>query len=117
LSNANLGDHAMLSRTNIDSIVEHLGGIEQLAEAGAHDLIVDDNHVSFRLARPNPKHVRSVTIMAEPDGFFSMDCFGPLEPGTFHASRVANASKIIPENLATVFGQLTGIESLHHRHF
>jgi hypothetical protein len=112
-----LGEYAMFSQSNIDFVVEHLGGVDRLAEAGAHDLIVDDNHVTFRLGRPNPQHVRSVTITAEPDGLFSMDCYGPLEPGTLHASLIANAKEILPENLATVLGQLTGIERLHHSHY
>jgi len=30
---------------------------------------------------------------------------------------LGSAQEIIPENLATVLGKLTGIESIHHRHF
>ena len=86
-------------------------------EVGVRDVVADDTHVSLNISRPNPRHVRSVRISVEPDGLYMMDCFGPIEPGTFRACHISGATGIIEENLATVFGQLTGIESLHHHHF
>jgi hypothetical protein len=46
-----------------------------------------------------------------------MECYGAVARGTLTAPLVGSADEIIPENLATVLGRLTGIESIHHRHF
>jgi hypothetical protein len=46
-----------------------------------------------------------------------MECHDEVASGTLTAPLIGAARGIIPENLATVLGQLTGIESIHHRHF
>lgn len=107
----------MLSNETLQEIVVHLGGETKLAEIGARGVFADDNHVAFKLVRPNPRHVHSVMITLQPNGRFGMTCFGALAPAAFDAPQLASASGIVPENLATVLGQLTGIESLRHRHY
>jgi hypothetical protein len=106
-----------MSKAPLESIVSHLGGNEVLARIGASTLLVDEAHVSFSLNHANPKGVRSVVISTEPGGMFHMACYGPVAPGTFSAPLVGTARQILPENLATVLGRLTGIESIHHRHY
>ena len=101
----------------VQEIITHCGGNERLAAIGARDFVFNHTHLSFKLIHPNPKGVRSVTISAQRGGNFEMDCFGPIPIGSLNPRRVASATGIVPENLATVLGQLTGIESLHHRHF
>jgi hypothetical protein len=107
----------MLSSTTIHDIITHLGGEARLAAIGAREFFADKTHLSFKLLRPNPKHIHSVTISVQPNGLFDMDCYGPITPDAFSAPRVASSSGIVADNLATVLGRLTGIESLHHRHF
>jgi len=107
----------MLFEPAVQEIIAHCGGQERLSKIGARDFVLNHTHVSFKLIHPNPKGVRSVTISAQPDGNFEMDCFGPIPVGSLNPQRIARATGIIPENLATVLGQLTGIETLHHRHF
>ena len=107
----------MYAALSLDQIKHHLGGEERLAAIGAYEFSVDPSHVTFRLGRPNPNRVRTVTVSFEPNGKFGMECFGALEPGAFRARRIGGASEILPENLATILGKLTGIDDLHHRHF
>jgi len=107
----------MQSSSAFDEIITLLGGGARLSELGIRALITDEAHVGFRFLRPNPNGVRSAKISFEPCCKYSVDCFGPLEPGVFRAPVVASATGILPENLAIELGRLTGIESLHHRHF
>jgi hypothetical protein len=107
----------MLSNAAMQDIVSHLGGEAKLAEIGARGVFADESHVSFKLVRPNPRRVHTVTIARQPDGLYAMSCFGALTPDAFVAPLIAGADGILPENLATVLGRLTGVESLHHRHF
>jgi len=107
----------MIAATTFDDIIRHFGGRERLHAIGARDLGADDRHVSFRLAHPNPGGVRSVVVTLEPNGTFVMNCYGPLTAETFTAQVVSGASGVIAENLATVLGRLTGIETLHHHHY
>lgn len=100
-----------------DTVVSHLGGETRLKSLGARVFANDDAHVSVKLLHPNPRGVRSVIITARPNGFFGMDCFGPLRRDAFSAPLVDHADDILPENLATVMGKLTGDERLHHHHF
>jgi hypothetical protein len=100
-----------------ETIISHMGGNEILARIGVSDLFSDDQSVSFKLTHTNPKGVRSVVISAQPGGFYAMECYGSLTPGSLTAPLLGIARQIIPENLATVLGKLTGIESIHHRHF
>jgi hypothetical protein len=106
----------MSSSYLVETIVAHLGGEHVLAQIGAREFFSDGTRVSFRF-HANSKGVRSVVISALPNGFFSMDCYGEIGRGTLTAPKIASAREIIPENLATVLGRLTGIESIHHRHF
>jgi hypothetical protein len=101
----------------LDEIRARLGGDERLAEAGAYQFSLDPTHVTFRLGRRNRNHVRTVTVSFQSNGMFGMDCFGALEPGAFRARHIASAHDILPDNLATVFGQLTGMDAFHHHHF
>jgi hypothetical protein len=111
------GSPKMPSSTTVEEIVSHLGGETRLSELGARGFFADETRVSFKLTRPNPKGVRSVAISFQGNNFFEMNCYGPFMPGGFQAPLVATANGVLAENLATVLGQLTGIESLHHRHF
>lgn len=99
------------------TVISHLGGENILTRIGARGFFTQGARVSFQLNRANPKKVHSVVISTEPHGYFRMDCYGEVVPGTLTAPLVGSAHAIIPENLATVLGQLTGIESIHHRHF
>jgi hypothetical protein len=101
----------------LETVVSHLGGDNVLAAIGARQFVADDTCVSFRLGHANPKGVRSVVIATASDGFFSMQCYGERSPGSLTPPLVGMAQEIIPENLATVLGKLTGIEGIHHRHF
>jgi len=101
----------------VDTIVARLGGEGVLARIGARDFFSDGTRVSFRLSHANPKGVHSVVISAQLNGLFSMECHGEVARGTLTAPLVGSAREIIPENLATVLGRLTGIESIHHRHY
>jgi len=101
----------------IEAIESHLGGSDVLALLGASDFVADHDHVSFRLNKPNSQGVRTVVITPEPQNLFRMDCYGQRSPGCLSAPLVASTEDIIAENLATVLGHLTGIESVHHRHF
>ena len=107
----------MLSSHIVASIISHLGGQDTLAHIGARDFFSDDTHMGFELVHSNSKGVRSVVISIEPHGLFSMHCYGHIDPRTFKAPLVGAEREIISENLATVLGELTGIESLRQRHF
>jgi len=107
----------MASSHVAETIVAHLGGENVLAQIGARDFFSDGARLSFRLSPANPKGVRSVVISAQTNGLFSMECFGEIMRGALTAPLVGTAREIIPENLATVLGRLTGIESIHHRHY
>ena len=107
----------MLAAGEFESIIGHLGGEGVLARIGARDIASDDAHLSFKLGHCSPKGVRSVIIACEPHGFYNMHCYGGISPGTFHAPLIGAAQGIVPENLATVLGQLSGLETIHHRHF
>ena len=112
--------HEMMSPHTIETIKSHFGGDGMLACLGADAFVVNHDHVSFRLTHPNPKGVRSVVISIEsvkPHEFFTMDCYGAIAPGRLTAPLIGTARQIIPENLATVLGKLTGIETMHHRHY
>jgi len=105
------------SSSTADLIIEHLGGRETLEKLGARDFAADEGHLSFVLGHHNPKGIHSVTISREPDGRFRITCHGRLKSGSLTAPKLGTATIDIPENLASVFGQLTGIEILRHRHF
>lgn len=100
-----------------DQVVAHLGGEARLKNLGARVYATDETHVSVKLLHPNPRGVRSVTITARPGGNFAMDCFGPFRPDSFSAPILDRAEEVIPDNLATVLGRLTGVDTLHRRHF
>lgn len=122
LSRAELATHPdrpapPMARALISGIETHLGGSRVLEQLGASAMFADSGHVSFALTRPNPRRVRTVVIAAEPNGDFHMDCYGERPRGSLSAPCVASAGQIVPENLATVLGKLTGIEAIHHRHF
>jgi hypothetical protein len=103
--------------SDLDAIAAHLGGKARLKELGATLGPEEGGHFSLRFTRANPRGVRSIDITAEPDGLFGMTCYGPVPPEAFHAAQLGHASRILPENLATVLGRLTGVESLHHHHY
>ena len=107
----------MASSHLVETIIAHLGGQHVLAQIGASGFFSDGARVSFQLGHTNAKGVRSVVISAQPNGLFRMECYGEVARGTLTAPLVGSAKEIIPENLATVLGRLTGIESIHHRHF
>jgi len=98
------------------SIISHLGGEDFLATLGARDFFVDDTHVSFTLIRANRKGVHSVTISIEPHGTFKIACYGRIVPGSLHPPIVGTRTVGIPENLAAVLGELSGIDFLRDRH-
>lgn len=100
-----------------EEIVRRLGGDAALGEIGGAISADDPGHFDLRFRHPSPRGVRSVVITVEPNGLFGMTCYGPLRAGAFQAERLGKATGILPENLATVLGQLTGIETLHHRHY
>jgi hypothetical protein len=102
---------------DLDAIAAHLGGAARLNEIGATLGLQEGGRFSLKFTRSNPRGVRSVDIISEPDGLFGMVCYGPVPPEAFHAEQLGHASKILPENLATVIGRLTGVESLHHHHY
>jgi hypothetical protein len=106
----------MLASPELHEIVERLGGLARLEAAGARNFVVDEAMVSFTF-RNNPNGVHAVTIARQSRDKYRMECFGPMAPGTFQTQLVASAGAIVPENLATVLGRLTGLESLHHHHF
>jgi hypothetical protein len=108
---------AMATATLLDNVIRHLGGEERLRTLGARVSVNDDTHISVKLLHPNPRGVRSVIITGRSNGFFDIDCFGPLRPSAFSAPLVDKADNILPENLAAVLGKLTGDERLHHRHY
>jgi hypothetical protein len=106
-----------MAQTVVSEVERHLGGSKILKQLGAGAMVVDDTHVSFTLSRANPRHIRSVDIVVEPGGDFRMDCYGARPPGCLTAPLLASACLIVAENLATVLGQLTGLETIHHHHF
>jgi hypothetical protein len=99
------------------SVIAHLGGEELLTRLGVCNFVSDDTHLSFTFVHENSKGVHSVTIETEPNGWFRMTCYGRIPPRSFRAPIIGTAEEIIPENLATVLGNLTGLDILHHRHF
>jgi len=101
----------------VDSIRAHLGGDEVFEFLHAYDFVVNHDHVSFMIAKPNPNGVRAVVISVQTRNRLKMDCYGWRRPDSFSAPLVGTAKEIVPENLATVLGKLTGVEELHHRHF
>jgi hypothetical protein len=111
------GTQELLPSLTIESIMRHLGGNVVLESLGAQKFVLDSDHVSFHLNRTNPHGVHSITISIQPHGFFNMECYGQIAPGTFTAPLVGRAQRIVPDNLATVLVQLTGIETIHHRHY
>jgi hypothetical protein len=106
----------MLSSSLVEQLLEHLGGKERLESLGAHYFVADATNLTFTL-RPNAKHVHTVSIAAQAPGRYRMDCYGARPPGSFQAPLIASATGVVADNLATVLGQLTGIEALHHHHF
>jgi hypothetical protein len=106
----------MLAQFSLDGVKARLGGDEHLTAIGASDFTADSAHVTFQLSRRNPSHVRIVDISVQPNGRFTIDCFGALLPGTFHAPLVREATNIFPENLGTVLDQLVGLDAPRHRH-
>jgi hypothetical protein len=100
-----------------NEVVRHLGGDASLKELGARIVAEDNGHISLGLLHPNPRGVRSVIITARGNGFFDMDCFGHMRLGSLQADRVGRAEDIVPDSLASVLGMMTGVETLHHRHF
>jgi hypothetical protein len=109
--------HELLPSHTIESIKQHMGGDGVLEILGARKFVLDSDHVSFHLHRPNPNGVHSITISIGPNGCFTMKCYGEIAPGTFSAPLVGRATQILPDSLATVLGKLTGIETIHHRHY
>jgi hypothetical protein len=109
--------HGLMSADLVESIKTHLGGETTLARVGAHAFILDRDDVTFRLFHENPAGVKTVVVKSEPEGRFRMKCFGALAKGALSAPLIAEADGIVPENLATVLGKLTGLDELHHRHF
>ncbi|MCC2095440.1 MAG: hypothetical protein KDJ29_01030 [Hyphomicrobiales bacterium] len=101
----------------VAGIKQHLGGDEVLAFLGAHNFIAEHDKVNFLIERPNPKGVHTVVIAAQPHGMYNMHCYGPRFYGSMKAPHIGTATQILPENLATVLGMLSGIEEIHHRHF
>ncbi len=106
----------MLSPPVTASIIDHLGGRELLAGLGVRNFVSDDRHLSFTLARTNPRGVGSVTISVEPRGLFHIMFHGRVPPGSFSAPVLGTASGVIAENLASVLGEFAGIDALRHRH-
>ena len=107
----------MSNTSGAELIISHLGGKDFLAKLGAHGFVVDDTHVSFTLDHENPKGVHLISISIEPNGKFIMIAKGPIKAGFLTAPTLGRAIVDIPDNLATVFGSLTGIELMRHRHF
>lgn len=101
----------------IEAVKAHLGGESVLCAIGARSMVADHDHVCFCLGKPNPNGVRTVVISSEPHDLFRMECFGSIGRGMEPAPLISAARDILPENLATVLGKLTGIEFIHHRHF
>lgn len=108
---------APMSDEMIENIKTHLGGDYVLDWLRAHDFAVDHDRLNFIIERPNPKGVNAVAITALPHGMFTMHCYGRCLAGSYSAPLLAAARQIVPENLATVLCQLTGIEEIHHRQF
>ncbi len=106
-----------MSGQAIQEIERRLGGSSLLKSLGASAFAADHDHVAFTLGHVNPGGVRTVVITAEPQGTFQMTCYGVRQTGSLSAPRLASAGQIVAENLATVLGQLAGIETIHHRHF
>jgi hypothetical protein len=106
-----------LSLEEIEKIKMHLGGETMLARVGVKSFIPGPGNVTIRVSAHNPNNVKTVVISRQPDGFFKMACYGEIKPGTISAPRLKDAVQIIPENLATVLGQLTGMEMIHHHHY
>jgi hypothetical protein len=100
-----------------DSIITHLGGQQLLASLGARNFLIDDTHVSFTLIHDTLKGAHSVAISIEPEGDFTVTCYGRIAPGSLQAPVLGTRSVAIPENLAEVVGELAGIDILKHRHF
>lgn len=111
------GFHDLPPAQLVASVKSHLGGDAILELIGAGEFVVDHDHISFCLDRPNPRGVHTVTLTLEPRGWFDMHCYGPVCACGASAPLTACAHQIVPENLATVLGQLTGLEFLHHRHY
>ena len=107
----------MTPTTSVDTIVSHLGGNDILAQLGTRNFFSDDNGLSFQLSHANPNDVSSVIISKEARGFYTMECYSKIPRGTLTAPLVGKERKIIPENLASVFGRLTGIQGLQHHHY
>ena len=107
----------MATAALFDNVVGHLGGEDRLRLLGARVSVNDDTHVSVKLLHPNPRGVRLVIITRRQSGFFDMDCFGPLKRNSFSAPLVDHADNILPENLASAMGKLTGDERLRHHHY
>jgi len=98
-------------------IISHLGGKDLLDQFGAHSFVIDDTHVSVTLNHDNSKGVHIVSISMEPNGKFIMTSHGRMKPGHLTPPVLERAIVDIPDNLATVFGSLTGIEFLRHHHY
>jgi hypothetical protein len=97
-------------------IIDHLGGESFLSSLGARHFVIDARHFSFTFVHDNPKGIHSVAISIEPDGSFKMTCYGRLMSGSLHAPVLGTARIAIPENLAAVLGELSGIDALRNRH-
>jgi hypothetical protein len=106
-----------LSTDVIEAIKMHLGGEEMLARIGVGSFIPGPGNVTFRIYAHNPNKVKTVVISKQPGGLFKMACYGEIKAGTISAQNLGDAVQILPDNLATVLGQLTGMEIIHHHHF
>jgi hypothetical protein len=106
-----------LSTEEIAAIKVHLGGETILAKIGVTSFIPGPGNVTFRILAHNPNEVKTVVISQQPGGFFKMVCYGEIKAGTVSAPHLGAAAQILPENLASVLGKLTGMEIIHHYHF
>ena len=101
----------------LTSIITHLGGPDVLARIGARAVHSDSGHINIQLEKISPNGARTVLIQSQPHDFFNVDVYGAIQPGTLTAPLIGAAKQVVPENLSTVFGKLTGIDTMHHRHF
>ena len=106
-----------MSSAVVEAIEAHIGGADLLDPMAVRDIAVNHDHVSFRLAKASPNKDRTVVITARPDALLRIYCYGERSLGSLSAPLAESAERVVPESPATVFGSLTGVEDLRHRHF
>jgi hypothetical protein len=103
--------------SELKEIVRHLGGEARLQELRIVVVAEQARRITLLLNKRNLQGVRTVVISPQTGGVYNLNCYGPLAFGSFKAPPRGHAFRVLPENLASALGRLTGVEEFGGHHF